>query len=42
MEILPEIKNWIPHIHIIEPKYLRDSIKKDIVSYLQEIDLIDI
>ena len=37
MELLPEIKNWIPHIHIIEPESLRKVLRKDIEKYLEEM-----
>lgn len=37
MELLPEIKNWIPHIHIIEPEFLRKVLCEDIEKYLKEM-----
>jgi len=37
MELLPEIKNWIPHIHVIEPESLREVLRKDIEKYLEEM-----
>ncbi len=37
MELLPEIKNWIPHIHVIEPESLREVLHKDIEKYLEEM-----
>lgn len=42
MELLPEIKNWIPHIQVIEPKELRDVLRKDVEKYLAEMDNMDI
>jgi len=34
MEIIPLIKYWIPYIKVIEPKSVRDTIKRDIDMYL--------
>ena len=42
MELLPEIKNWIPHVHVVEPVWLRDKLRKDIESFLQEMREMDI
>jgi len=42
MELLPEIKNWIPHIQVIEPKELRDVLKEDVERYLTEMRNMDI
>ncbi len=42
MEILPEIKNWIPHIHILSPDHLRQQLREDIESFLKEIEQMDI
>lgn len=36
LEILPAIKSWLPHIHILEPRWLRDSLDKDLLIYKQE------
>jgi len=36
MEIMPIIKYWLPHMKIIEPKYLDIKIKKDLSDYLSE------
>ena len=33
MEILPIIKYWIPHLHVIEPQWLKDIITSDINEY---------
>jgi len=41
MELLPAIKEWIPHIHIIEPKALRDMLREDVEKYLGEIENVD-
>ena len=37
MEIIPIIKYWIPHLHILEPKWIRDAIKADLEKYLVSI-----
>jgi len=42
MEILPLVKYWIPNLHVLEPKSIRDMIKEDLKSYLQEIGDIEI
>lgn len=42
MEILPAIKSWLPHIYILEPKYMRDMLLYDIESYQQEHNYMDI
>jgi predicted DNA-binding transcriptional regulator YafY len=34
MELLPIVKYWIPHMHVIEPKWLRDIVSEDISSYV--------
>jgi predicted DNA-binding transcriptional regulator YafY len=34
MEILPIVKYWIPHLYILEPKWLKDQINEDIRKYL--------
>lgn len=36
LEILPAIKSWLPHIYILEPRWLRDSLEKDLLVYKQE------
>jgi len=36
MEILPIIKYWIPHLKVLEPKWLNDIIKQDLKEYLKE------
>ena len=41
MELLPEIKNWIPHLHIIEPKALRDELRRDLEMFLREMGKMD-
>ena len=41
MELLPEIKNWIPHIHIIQPAWLRDELRKDVEDFLKEMREMD-
>ena len=42
MELLPEVKNWIPHIHIIEPQSLRDKLRRDLEVFLKEMNEMDI
>ncbi len=37
MEILPFVKYWMPHIHILEPKSIRDMIQKYLESYLEDL-----
>ncbi|BCD62890.1 hypothetical protein NitYY0826_C1776 [Nitratiruptor sp. YY08-26] len=36
MEIIPIIKQWLPHIKVLEPKWLDEMIKEDLQSYLSE------
>ncbi|SMC10062.1 helix-turn-helix transcriptional regulator [Nitratiruptor tergarcus] len=36
MEIIPIIKQWLPHIRVLEPKWLDEMIKEDIKTYLDE------
>jgi predicted DNA-binding transcriptional regulator YafY len=38
MELLPKIKEWLPHIYILEPIKLKEELKKDIAKYLKYID----
>ena len=35
MEILPIVKYWIPHLHVIEPEWIDDIFKKDLKTYLK-------
>ena len=42
MELLPEVKNWIPHIHIVQPAWLRDELRKDVEDFLKEMIDMDI
>ena len=42
LEILPAIKSWLPHIHILEPRWLRDKLLDDMESYMQEQGDMDI
>ncbi|MGX3044025.1 helix-turn-helix transcriptional regulator [Helicobacter sp. T3_23-1056] len=37
MEIIPLILYYIPHIKVLEPEHLRDSVKKIVQQYLSEI-----
>jgi predicted DNA-binding transcriptional regulator YafY len=34
MEILPIVKYWIPHLYILEPKWLKDQVNEDLEKYL--------
>ena len=34
MEIIPLIKSWLPHLKILEPKWIRDIINEDLEDYL--------
>ncbi len=36
MEILPQIKSWIPNVFIIEPAWLREEIIEDTKKYLEQ------
>jgi len=38
MEILPLVKYWIPHLHVLEPVWLRDEIKSDLENYLKDMN----
>jgi len=38
LEIIPAIKGWLPHIHILEPAWLREDLMKDL-KYYQDEDL---
>jgi len=40
MEILPIVKYWIPHLQVIEPKWIRDIVKDDLEQYLGELNSI--
>lgn len=34
-EIIPFVKHWIPHINVLEPKSIKDTIRKDLEVYLK-------
>lgn len=36
MEILPIVKYWLPHIKVLEPKWIDDIVKKDLDKYLKK------
>lgn len=36
LELLPAIKSWLPHIHILEPKWLWEDLMKDLEYYKDE------
>ena len=38
MEILPIIKYWIPHLILIEPKWIQEIIKEDLEGYAEKMD----
>lgn len=42
MEILPAIKSWIPHIYILEPKWLRDELIESMKIYQDKNKFLDI
>lgn len=42
LEILPAIKSWIPHIHILEPKWLWEELMRDLEYYSDEDNRMDI
>jgi len=37
MEIIPTILKWLPHIKVIEPEWLRDSVTCRVKEYLEDI-----
>lgn len=42
MEILPNIKSWLPHIFILEPKWMKDELLESVKIYQDKNKLIDI
>ena len=40
MEILPIIKYWIPHLQVVEPKWIRDIMRDDLEQYFGELSSI--
>ena len=38
MELIPLIKQWMPHIHILEPQWLENRIRKDVNGWLESIE----
>ena len=38
IEILPFIKQWLPHITIIEPEYLKIELKKELTEAIHDLD----
>jgi len=36
LEILPTIKSWLPHVHILEPKWLWEDLMRDLEFYKDE------
>lgn len=41
MEILPAIKSWLPYIHVLEPKWLKDEVLETIKRYQDNSKNID-
>ena len=39
MEIIPIIKYWMPHIHVLQPEWLGEIIRTDIEAYLSSINV---
>jgi predicted DNA-binding transcriptional regulator YafY len=37
MEIIPFVKYWTPHIKVLDPTRIEETIKKDLENYLNEI-----
>jgi len=35
MELLPAIKRWLPHIHILKPRELHDELLRELETYMQ-------
>ena len=42
MEILPEVKSWMPHLHILTPDRFRHLLREEIEDFLAEMDHMDI
>ena len=42
MEILPQIKSYVPHIYVLEPKWLHDELMRDLEFYRDEDSKMDI
>ena len=42
LELLPQIKYWIPRIYVIEPRWLHDELMRDLENYRDECDKFDI
>ena len=42
LEILPQIKYWLPRVYVLEPKWLHDEIMGDLEIYSHESDRLDI
>ena len=38
MELIPLIKKWIPHIHVLSPEPLQKQLKEEVASYLAQIE----
>jgi len=42
LELLPQIKYWLPRIYVLEPKWLHDELMSDLKNYREESDRFDI
>ena len=42
LEILPQIKYWLPRVYVLEPKWLHDEMMRDLEIYSHESDRLDI
>lgn len=38
MEIMPIIKYWLPHLEILEPQCMRDTLKEELRAYISNLD----
>ena len=36
MEIVPLVKQWLPHLRVMEPEWIDEIIRRDIMAYLSE------
>jgi predicted DNA-binding transcriptional regulator YafY len=36
MEIVPVVKQWLPHVRVLEPAWLDERIRKDIAAYMAD------
>ncbi len=38
MEILPIVKYWIPHLHVLEPEWIKDILVGDVDEFVKDKD----